>query len=76
MTWLHAIGRFTRDALLAVPLEWVRGGVLLALAGLLVWVLLLPRETVVNVDPQGRRTDLRWGAAAALLVQLALYAWF
>lgn len=71
MTWLHTIGQTVRDALQAIPLGAVRGAILLGLAALLVWVLRLPRE---EAKADESSVDLRWGAAAALLIQIAIYA--
>jgi uncharacterized iron-regulated membrane protein len=71
MTLLHTIGQSVRDALQAIPLGLVRGAILLALAGLLIWVIRLPRS---ETKPDNEVVDLRWGAAAALLIQMAIYA--
>lgn len=71
MTPLHSIGQAVRDALQVIPLGVVRGLILLALALLLVWVLRLPRSETQRDESS---LDLRWGAAAALLIQLAIYA--
>lgn len=71
MTPLHSIGQAVRDALQAIPLGVVRGMILVALAVLLVWVLRLPRSETKRDESS---LDLRWGAAAALLIQLAIYA--
>lgn len=75
MTPLHTIGRAVRDALQAIPLAGVRAGIVLLLIALLIWVLRLPRaETTAAAGDEGRTIDLRWGAAAALLIQIAIYA--
>lgn len=70
MTPLHTIGQSVRDALQAVPLGVVRGCILVALAALLVWVLRLPRS---ETKPDDSAVDLRWGAAAAVVIQLVIY---
>jgi hypothetical protein len=74
MTPLHSIGQFVRDALQSIPLGIVRGGIVLALALLLVWVLRLPRSETTDTRPDHGGIDLRWAAGAALLVQIAIYA--
>ena len=71
MTPLHSIGNAIREALLAIPLGVVRGLILLTLVALIVWVLRLPRS---ETKPTEDAADLRWGAVAALLIQLAIYA--
>jgi hypothetical protein len=74
MTILHSIGQFVRDALQAIPLGVVRGGIVLALALLLIWVLRLPRSETTAPEPGRAAIDLRWAAAFALLIQIAIYA--
>lgn len=76
MTPLHQFGEALRNALLAVPLSAVRFLMVSLLAVLLIWVLRLPQA---DTQPPGgaRRFDenLKWGAAAALLIQILIYSW-
>ena len=76
MTLLHHIGNFVRNALLLIPLPVVRLLFLATLVVLLVWVLRLPRAETTPAEG-ARRWDqnLKVGAAAALLIQIVLYAW-
>ena len=44
-------------------------------AVVLLWVLRLPREETSQIGPNGvAGANLKWGAAAALLIQIAIYA--
>lgn len=74
-TPLHDFGGLVREALLHVPL-WGARALFIALPALvLLWVLRLPREE--TTDPaaaDGRGSNLKWGAAVALCVQIAIYA--
>lgn len=77
MTPLHHIGNAIRDLLLHVPLWAVRGLFLATFVVLLLWVLLLPRHVVA--PPDGTRrwdANLRYVAAAALLLQIIIYLLF
>ena len=75
-TPLHEFGGLVRDALLHVPL-WGARALFIALPALvLLWVLGLPREETTDAAAgAGRGANLKWGAAAALVVQIAIYAW-
>ena len=74
MTPLHAIGDALRGALLHVPLGVVRVLFVATMVGLVVWVLRLPAAEVSDVDATGRRHNLRPWAAAALIIQVLVYA--
>lgn len=74
MTPLHSFGQFVRNAVQSVPLRCVRAGILLSLVALLAWVLLLPKSDTTSADAGDRSPDLRWGAAAAILLQITIYA--
>jgi hypothetical protein len=77
MTPLHWIGETLRGILLEIPMPVVRGIFVVLLAALLVWILSLPKEA--TRPPETSRgaarawEDLRWWAAAALVIQLAIY---
>lgn len=73
MTPLHEIGQAVRDALQLVPLGAVRAIVVALLVLLLMWVIRLPRAATVDVRGGDRGVDLRWGAAAALVIQIVIY---
>ena len=51
-----------------------QAGILLSLVALLAWVLLLPKSDTTSADAGDRSPDLRWGAAAAILLQITIYA--
>lgn len=77
MTILHHIGNAIREWLLAIPLPAVRGLFLGLLALVLLWVWLLPNEE--TTPPEGARRwdeNLKFGATLALLLQIAIYAFF
>ncbi len=77
MTPLHRFGDLLRNSLLAVPLPLVRTVILTLLAGLCLWVLLLPQEAVARRDASGQRTaNLRPWALLALAIQVVIYALF
>ncbi len=79
-TPLHSIGDALRHALLVIPLPAVRVLFLAVLAGVLVWVLTLPRSE--TTEPEGNAQDgerrsganLKAGATIALVLQLAIYS--
>lgn len=74
-TPLHEFGGLVRDALLQIPLWGARALFIALPAVVLLWVLRLPREE--TTDPAAGDTggtNLKWGAAAALVVQIAIYA--
>lgn len=76
MTVLHVIGGALRNAFAAIPLSVAKGLFVGLLAAILVWVLTLPAEA--TQPPEGARRwseDLRVWAAAALLIQMAIYLW-
>lgn len=74
MNLLHAVGQTVRDVLAAIPLGFVRGAIIVGLALLLLWVVRLPQSETKDAGSNGRGIDLRWGAALALLIQIAIYA--
>lgn len=73
MTPLHHLGEFLRDLLLRVPLDGVRVLFVAVLAGLLLWVLWLPREQTCPADPGQPLQNLKLWAALALLLQIVIY---
>ncbi len=77
MTPLHWIGEALRGVLMEIPMPVVRGLFVGLLAALLVWVLTLPKEATRPRESEGGVVraweDLRWWAALALLIQLAIY---
>lgn len=74
MTPLHHFGDLVRDAMLAIPLSWVRGLFLSTLIAVLVWVLLLPRsETTPAGGAKRWDENLKYGAALALGIQIIIY---
>ncbi|MGD9853772.1 MAG: hypothetical protein AB7U20_02360 [Planctomycetaceae bacterium] len=76
-TPLHAMGDALRALLLSIPLPAVRVLFLVILAGVLVWVLLLPRAaTTAPGGPVRGGANLKVGAAIAIVLQLAIYALF
>jgi hypothetical protein len=74
-TPLHLIGEAVRNLLLLVPM-WGARALFIALPALvLLWVLRLPNRETTDTDREGRRSaNLKWGAAAALLLQMVIYA--
>jgi hypothetical protein len=74
MTALHSIGQFIRDALQAIPLGVVRVAIVIGLSLLLLWIVRLPKSETTEEGQGGKGIDLRWGAALALLIQIAIYA--
>ena len=74
MTPLHTIGSALRDAFASIPLIAARLMFVGLLLLTLLWVLTLPREAVVRQErTSGPSENLRWWAALALLIQLAIY---
>lgn len=74
MTPLHQLGGLIREGLLQVPLPAVRGLFLLTLAGVLVWVMLLPNA--VTTPPGGAKRwdeNLKYAAGCALALQILIY---
>ena len=80
MSPLHQIGESIRELLLKIPLSAARGLFLLFLAGLLVWVLTLPRsETTPTESKPGEvrlSERLKFWAAVSLVLQLLIYLLF
>lgn len=74
-TPLHLIGEAVRNLLLLVPM-WGARALFIALPVIvLVWVLRLPQAETTDVRADGARgVNLKWGAAAALVVQIVIYA--
>ncbi len=79
MSILRTIGTLLRETLLQVPLSLVRFVLVALLLAVLIWVLRLPR---VETCPAGDGVDqsqapwwqnLKVWAAAALLIQVAIY---
>lgn len=76
-TPLHTIGDELRSLVVMVPLPVVRLVFLAILAAILVWVLRLPREETTAPGAATRGgANLKFGAALALGVQLAIYLLF
>ena len=74
MTPLHWIGDLLRALLMQVPLWAVRVLFVLLPVLLLVWVLTLPRSATTPPDGHGGWSEnLKYGAAAALLIQIVVY---
>jgi hypothetical protein len=77
MSPLHQIGEAIRELLLKIPLSAARGLFLLFLAGLLVWVLTLPRsETSPAGSEPGKvrlSEKLKFWAAVSLVLQILIY---
>lgn len=74
MTPLHQLGEMLRQVLLSVPLWAVRVLFVATLAGLLVWVIRLPRS--MTTPPSGAKRwdeNLKTGAIIALLIQMMIY---
>ena len=80
MSPLHQIGEAIRELLLRIPLGTARGLFLLFLAGLLLWVLTLPRAQTIPPGGEARKVrmseQLKFWAAVSLVVQLLIYALF
>ena len=78
MSPLHQIGEAIRQALLSIPLGAARAIFLLFLAGLLVWVLTLPRAQTTPPGTEAGKVrlseNLKFWAAVSLVVQLVIYA--
>ena len=74
MTPLHWIGEQVRALLQAIPLWCVRCLFVGLLVGLLIWVLRLPRSATTDPNGSESSVDLRWGAAAALVIQIVIYS--
>ncbi|HIF34231.1 MAG: hypothetical protein ABGX22_20540 [Pirellulaceae bacterium] len=75
MTPLHWIGESLREVLGRVPLGIVRLLFVGTLVALLIWVLFLPKER--TTPPGGAKRwdeNLKFGAAVALLIQIAIYS--
>ena len=74
MTPLHQIGEFFRDLLGRVPLSVAQAMFIAVPALLLVWVLFRPRRESVPDETARWFKDLRLWAAAALVIQIAIYS--
>lgn len=76
MTPLHWIGQTIRELLVPIPLWGIRAVFVAVPLLFLVWVLRLPRELTTSPEhADSEWTNLRWWAAAALLIQIAAYSW-
>lgn len=77
MSPLHQIGEAIRELLLRVPLGAARGIFLLFLAGLLIWVLTLPRsQTTPPGSGKGAvrlSENLKLWAGLSLVLQFLIY---
>jgi hypothetical protein len=76
---LHQFGELLRNLLSAVPLPAVRVLFVALPAAILVWVVTQPRLAEPEDESRGSArkgwsTDLRFWAAAALIVQILIYA--
>ena len=78
MSPLHHIGEAIRELLLQIPLGAARAIFLLFLAVLLVWVLTLPRAQTTPTGTEAGKVklseNLKFWAAAALTIQIVIYA--
>ena len=75
MTPLHYIGDWLRELLSIVPLSAVRVLFLLVFAGLILWVLTLPRNETTDPARKYRiMENLKLWAVLALLIQIAVYS--
>jgi hypothetical protein len=69
-------GDLIREFLLSIPLPVVRLLFVAVPTGVLIWVLLQPDSTMTSAGPAERpRWNLKWGAALALAIQIAIYLW-
>jgi hypothetical protein len=76
MTPLHQLGDLLRNGLAQLPLPVVRGLFLALPLLILIWVLTLPAEVTRPPDSKGGWFEnLKVWAAAALVIQLVIYAW-
>ncbi|HID22691.1 MAG TPA: hypothetical protein EYP14_09865 [Planctomycetaceae bacterium] len=74
MTLLHVVGEFLRNGLLQVPLGAAQVLFVLLPTVILIWVLRLPRSETTPPDGHGGwNENLKFGAALALLLQIAIY---
>lgn len=74
---LRAPGDWLRQLTVAVPINAARGLFLLYFSILLIWVITMKKsETAGTVPGKKNPLDLRYYAAAAIIVQLILYAVF
>ena len=77
MTPLHQFGELIRGLFLQVPLGVARGLFILLLAGLLVWVLTLPKaQTTPAKERPTLGENLKIWAAISLVVQIFIYSFF
>ena len=75
MTPLHHIGDLVRELLLQIPLPVARGLFIALPVAVLIWVLTLPKEATTSPETTGRwSTNLKTGAAIALLLQIVIYS--
>ena len=78
MSPLHQIGEGIRNLLLSIPLGAARAIFLLFLAGLLVWVLTLPKAQTRPPESERAKVrlseNLKFWAAVSLVLQLVIYA--
>jgi len=71
VTPLHHIGELVRSVLAGIPPGALRVLFVALPTVVLIWVLRLPRQ--VTTSDGGKYIDLRWIAALALLIQIAIY---
>lgn len=72
---LRVPGDWLRQLTVAVPINAARGFFLLYFSILLIWVITMKKsETAGTVPGKKKPLDLRYYAAAAIIVQLILYA--
>ena len=79
--WIASIlripGDWLRDLTVAVPINAARGLFILYFMVLLIWVITMKKsETSGTVPGSKKNIDLRYFAAAALIIQLILYIKF
>ncbi len=73
MSPLHQFGLLLRQALAAVPLSAVRLLFVAVPLLILVWVLTLPDDRTCRPGDSSLWNNLKWWAAVALLIQIAIY---
>ncbi|HOJ59201.1 MAG TPA: hypothetical protein PK878_02850 [bacterium] len=74
---LRIPGEALRELTMAIPLWMARGFFLLYFAILLVWILTMKRSEIVgNLEGRDKPLNLRPYAAAAIILQMIIYAYF
>ncbi|GIW90444.1 MAG: hypothetical protein KatS3mg109_0966 [Pirellulaceae bacterium] len=73
MTPLHRTGDLLREAFAAIPLNAARLLFVALPFLILVWLLALPNEQTTAPGSRSATHNLKWWAALALLIQIAIY---